>query len=132
AITPAPRRRPGEENGVNYVFGLAGTKPLARKFDEVSDAVRTERFIRGQAGSGPAGTRERGDRRPPVRHCSTASRRASLSPSQGAWALPESSTSFALGIHRGAWRRGSVAGGELKEISAGRRKQLAGLETATK
>jgi hypothetical protein len=38
-----------EENGVDYVFGLAGTKPLARKVDEVSDAVRTERAVDNKA-----------------------------------------------------------------------------------
>jgi hypothetical protein len=38
-----------EENGVDYVFGLAGTKPLARKIDEVSDAVRTERAVDNKA-----------------------------------------------------------------------------------
>jgi hypothetical protein len=34
-----------EHNNVDYVFGLAGNKPLARKVDEVSDAVRTERAL---------------------------------------------------------------------------------------
>jgi hypothetical protein len=34
-----------EENGVDYVFGLPGTKPLSRKVDETADAVRTERAI---------------------------------------------------------------------------------------
>jgi hypothetical protein len=38
-----------EQNSVDYVFGLAGTKPLARKVDEVSDAVRTERAVGNQA-----------------------------------------------------------------------------------
>lgn len=38
-----------EQNGVDYVFGLAGTKPLARKVDEVSDAVRTERAVDNKA-----------------------------------------------------------------------------------
>jgi hypothetical protein len=38
-----------EQNGVDYVFGLAGTKPLARKVDEASDAVRTERAVDNQA-----------------------------------------------------------------------------------
>ena len=32
-----------EENDVDYVFGLPGTKPLSRKVDETADAVRTER-----------------------------------------------------------------------------------------
>jgi hypothetical protein len=32
-----------EENEVDYVFGLPGTKPLSRKVDETADAVRTER-----------------------------------------------------------------------------------------
>ena len=34
-----------EENDVDYVFGLPGTKPLSRKVDETADAVRTERAI---------------------------------------------------------------------------------------
>jgi hypothetical protein len=38
-----------EQNGVDYVFGLAGTKPLARKVDEVADAVRTERAVANKA-----------------------------------------------------------------------------------
>ena len=51
---PVPGRRPlrpargddlCEENGVDYVFGLPGTKPLSRKVDETADAVRTERAV---------------------------------------------------------------------------------------
>jgi hypothetical protein len=38
-----------EKSGIDYVFGLAGTKPLARKIDEVSDALRTERAIDNKA-----------------------------------------------------------------------------------
>src|SRR5258708_29843688 len=38
-----------EQNGIDYIFGLAGTKPLARKFDEVADAVRTERALASKA-----------------------------------------------------------------------------------
>ena len=34
-----------EDNGVDYVFGLPGTKPLSRKVDEAADAVRTERAV---------------------------------------------------------------------------------------
>jgi Transposase DDE domain group 1 len=34
-----------EHNGIDYVFGLTGTKPLARKVDVVADAVRTERAV---------------------------------------------------------------------------------------
>ncbi len=34
-----------EHNGIDYVFGLTGTQPLARKVDAVADAVRTERAI---------------------------------------------------------------------------------------
>jgi len=34
-----------EANGVDYVFGLPGTKPLSRKLDEAADAVRTERAV---------------------------------------------------------------------------------------
>jgi hypothetical protein len=33
-----------EKNGVDYVFGLAGTKPLARKVDEVSDYCAYEKL----------------------------------------------------------------------------------------
>jgi hypothetical protein len=44
-----------EENNVDYVFGLAGSKPLARKVEEKADAVRTDRaqgdkpIVRGYA-----------------------------------------------------------------------------------
>ena len=34
-----------EDNGVDYVFGLPGTKPLSRKVDETADIVRTERAL---------------------------------------------------------------------------------------
>jgi DNA polymerase III epsilon subunit-like protein len=34
-----------EDNGVDYVFGLPGTKPLSKKVDETADAVRTERAL---------------------------------------------------------------------------------------
>jgi hypothetical protein len=34
-----------ETNGVDYVFGLSGTKPLSRKVDEATDAIRTERVL---------------------------------------------------------------------------------------
>src|SRR6187399_1081769 len=30
-----------ETNGIDYIFGLSGTKPLARKADEVADDIRT-------------------------------------------------------------------------------------------
>jgi hypothetical protein len=32
-----------ENNGVDYVFGLPGSKPLARKVDEAADAIRGQR-----------------------------------------------------------------------------------------
>src|SRR6266852_1876744 len=32
-----------ENNGIDYIFGLSGTKPLARKVDEVADDIRTRR-----------------------------------------------------------------------------------------
>ena len=35
-----------EANGVSYVFGLAGTKPLAKKIEEEADAIRTERAVK--------------------------------------------------------------------------------------
>jgi len=34
-----------EDNGVDYVFGLPGTKPLCKKVDETADVVRTERAL---------------------------------------------------------------------------------------
>jgi hypothetical protein len=34
-----------EANGVDYVFGLAGTRPLSRKVDEAADAIRTARAV---------------------------------------------------------------------------------------
>ena len=34
-----------ETNGIDYIFGLSGTKPLARKIDEVADDIRTRRAI---------------------------------------------------------------------------------------
>ena len=34
-----------EDHGVDYIFGLRGTKPLSKKVDETADAVRTERAI---------------------------------------------------------------------------------------
>jgi hypothetical protein len=34
-----------EDNGVDYVFGLPGSKPLSRKVDAAADAVRTERAV---------------------------------------------------------------------------------------
>ena len=37
-----------EENGVDYIFGLPGAKPLARKVEEAADAIRTERALSGK------------------------------------------------------------------------------------
>jgi hypothetical protein len=34
-----------DNNGVDYVFGLTGTRPLSRKVDETADAVRTQRAL---------------------------------------------------------------------------------------
>jgi hypothetical protein len=34
-----------EDNGIDYVFGLPGTRQLIRKVDEVADIVRTARAI---------------------------------------------------------------------------------------
>ncbi len=34
-----------EHNGIDYLFGLTGTQPLARKVDGIADAVRTKRAI---------------------------------------------------------------------------------------
>jgi hypothetical protein len=37
-----------EDNAVDYVFGLPGSKPLLKKMDEAADAVRTERAALGE------------------------------------------------------------------------------------
>jgi hypothetical protein len=34
-----------ENNGIDYIFGLSGTKPLARKVGEVADDICTRRAI---------------------------------------------------------------------------------------
>jgi len=34
-----------ENNGVDYIFGLPGSKPLSKKVDEAADSVRTERAL---------------------------------------------------------------------------------------
>jgi hypothetical protein len=34
-----------ETNGVDYVFGIAGTRPLSKKVDATADAVRTQRAV---------------------------------------------------------------------------------------
>ncbi len=34
-----------EQNGIDYIFGLSGTQPLAHKVDKVADAIRTERAV---------------------------------------------------------------------------------------
>lgn len=34
-----------EANDISYIFGLAGTKPLAKKVEEEADAIRTERAV---------------------------------------------------------------------------------------
>lgn len=38
-----------ENNGIDYIFDLSGTKPLARKVDEVADDTRTRRAIENLA-----------------------------------------------------------------------------------
>src|SRR6266487_3728051 len=38
-----------EQNGIDYIFGLSGTQPLAQKVDEVADAIRTDRAVDNQA-----------------------------------------------------------------------------------
>jgi hypothetical protein len=38
-----------ENNGIEYIFGLSGTKPLARKVDEVADDIRARRAIENLA-----------------------------------------------------------------------------------
>ena len=37
-----------EATGVDYIFGLPGSKPLSKKVDETADAVRTERAVTGK------------------------------------------------------------------------------------
>ena len=37
-----------EDHGVDYVFGLPGSKPLSKKVDEEADAARTERAVLGK------------------------------------------------------------------------------------
>jgi len=37
-----------ENNGVDFIFGLPGSKPLSKKVDETADAVRTERALSGK------------------------------------------------------------------------------------
>ena len=37
-----------EANGVDYVFGLTGTKALADKLEDVADAIRVERAVEDQ------------------------------------------------------------------------------------
>jgi Transposase DDE domain group 1 len=34
-----------EENGVSYIFGLTGTRPLVGQVEEIADAIRTERAL---------------------------------------------------------------------------------------
>jgi hypothetical protein len=34
-----------ENHGVDYIFGLPGSKPLSKKIDDTADAVRTERAV---------------------------------------------------------------------------------------
>jgi Transposase DDE domain group 1 len=34
-----------ENNGIDYIFGLSGTKPLAKKLDDAADMIRTARAI---------------------------------------------------------------------------------------
>ena len=66
-----------EANEVDYVFGLPGSKPLAKKIDEAAEAVRTERavsnkpVVRGYAETRHKATswsRERRHRRPHRSH----------------------------------------------------------------
>jgi hypothetical protein len=38
-----------EDNGIGYVFGLAGSKPLSAKVEVDADAVRTDRAVTGKA-----------------------------------------------------------------------------------
>ena len=38
-----------EENGVDYIFGPPGAKPLARKADEAADAIRTGRALESRS-----------------------------------------------------------------------------------
>ena len=38
-----------ENEGIDYIFGLSGTRPLAKKVDEVADDVRTRSAIENLA-----------------------------------------------------------------------------------
>ena len=38
-----------EQNGIDYIFGLSSTKPLAKKVGEVADAIRTDRAVDNKA-----------------------------------------------------------------------------------
>ena len=38
-----------EANGIDFVFGLAGSRPLSAKVEAMADAVRTERALTGKA-----------------------------------------------------------------------------------
>lgn len=38
-----------EQNGIDYVFAVAGTKPLAVKVEQIADAARVQRAIEGKA-----------------------------------------------------------------------------------
>ena len=42
-----------EANRVDYVFGLPGSKPLAKKIDEAAEAVRTERAVSNKVNLSP-------------------------------------------------------------------------------
>ena len=37
-----------EDNGLSYIFGLAGTNPLAGKVETEADVIRTERAVEDQ------------------------------------------------------------------------------------
>jgi hypothetical protein len=38
-----------EANGIDFVFGLAGSRPLSAKVEATADAVRTEHAVTGRA-----------------------------------------------------------------------------------
>ncbi len=81
AITLGPKAMAWcEDNGVDYVFGLPGTKQLSRKVEETADAVRTE--PRSTTEASCAITPRRGTRR------SHGTASAALSPHRGDQAWP--------------------------------------------
>ena len=64
-----------EENGVDYIFGLPGTKPSPSKVEEVADAIRIERAVRTRRPCAATPRRHTSQIVEPQRRVSPASRR---------------------------------------------------------